>query len=214
MTKLVRSRLLTLVAAILAASFVWAAPARFAVGLKDAAGKSYEALIFANDEKLTVVGPDEAYGACSEGDRMVSGMWQVTLRKHGSKSATPQKNLLLFHDTNRGEFNLNRHMVFALPGRPSILVVEQYSDSNGHEARLFAISGGKLRSLSSTYYRPNAPLRLHGVAPLKYRSAGYDNSVGLWTITDWKFDPAKWRFSATRKRQLRYDDPKLTELAR
>src|SRR5262249_25074354 len=89
---------------------------------------------------------------------------------------------------------------------PASWLFEQYASSNNNVAWLFAISHGRLRKLADIWYSPYRSYRLHQVAPLQYRSASYDNSNGLWTITSWKLDPRKWRFTATGKRRVYFAD--------
>lgn len=205
-----------LIACLALGSLGHAVPARFTFGMKDAAGATYELMVFAPDETQTTIGQDEMYAAYDVGDHKVEGMWQTTLRAHGATQPTPQ-HICLFHDTNRGEFNLERKMVFVLrgaTGQPDILVVEAYLTSNDTDSRLFAITGGKLKPLANIIYCWRAPFRLHGTGAFKFRSSDYDNSVGKWTIRDWTFKPSTWQFACTRKRLVAFDAPNLKTLAR
>ena len=179
-------------------------PARFTVGLQDAAGVSYEVRIFANDEQLTVTNPDQATSSASGGDRNVGGLWQVTLRKQGTHEHVAQ-DLLLFQDTNRGWFNIERNMVFVVPGgkqQPSLLVVEQYAGSSNDDAWVFGITGGQLRRLAYFLQVRTEPYRLHGTGPLGYRSTWYCNADGTWRIDDWRFNPSRWTFAPAGERSV------------
>jgi hypothetical protein len=213
---MMRTLTATVVLLCLARSLGHAVPARFTFGIRDGAGTSYELMIYASDERLSATSEDEMYAAYSVGDRKVEGLWQTTLRRSGS-SVPVRQDVRLFGDTNRGEFNLERGMVFVMRaggGQPDVLVVEAYGSSNTNSASLFAISAGKLRHLADLGYSPRPPFRVHTVAPFRLRSSDYDNSVGQWTIYDWTFSLTPWRLTCTRQRRVAYDSPKLGALAR
>lgn len=128
-----------------------------------------------------------------------------------------KQQVLLFGDTNRGEFNLERGMAFVLhggKGQPDVLVVEQYGASNWNVAHLFVIKGSRLRPLAALGYVAREPYRLHTTGPFTFRSSSYDNSDGIWTITDWKIDAANTRLKATRHRRVSFGDANLDSLAR
>jgi len=183
--------------------------------MRDAAGAAYELMIFAADEQFTVVGDSEIGGGYSLGDRKVKGLWQTTLRKKNGPAV--KQKVLLFGYTNRGEFNLDHHMVFVLrggKGQPDILVVESYGCSNGNDGRLFAIKGGTLRRLAGVWYTAHAPFRLHSVGPFRFRSSDYDNSVCVWTISDWTFKVAAWKFVRTGSRKVPNSATNLEAIAR
>ncbi|MEN6303236.1 MAG: hypothetical protein ABFD96_10960 [Armatimonadia bacterium] len=208
--------LIILAAMGLLASAASAVPARFTFAMKDAAGQGYEVMIFAPDEQVTPIGPDDVYAAYDEGDRKAEGLYQTTLRRK-SGGAPVKQNILLFGDTNRGEFNLERDMAFVLHGgknQPDVLVVEQYGTSNWNEARLFMIKGGQLRPLAALGYVAREPYRLHATGPLTFRSSSYDNVDGIWTITDWKLDVTNTRLKATRHRQVSFGASDLDRRAR
>lgn len=199
------------------ASAASAVPARFTFGMKDAAGQGYEVMIFAPDEQVAPIGPDEMYAAYDEGDRRASGLYQTTLRRKTPGAVPVKQKVLLFGDTNRGEFNLERKMAFVLhggKGQPDVLVVEQYGTSNWNEAHLFIIKGGQLRPLAALGYVAREPYRLHTTGPFTFRSSSYDNADGIWTITDWKLDAAHTRLKATRHRQVSFGTANLDSLAR
>jgi ankyrin repeat protein len=187
--------------------------------LSDEQGVVYNVHIVSDNLKRKFVNAEEISGRAEPGDELISGNFQAAIKKITDDKLQVQEVRLFPDDYQECEFNKNREMVYVIKstykGQPDILVVTQYLASIYEGAKMFYVSGGKLRELA--YKWPNdafnkdyiiiQPQHVKCVSPFHYKTADYDRMESAWHYRTWRLDLNSTKLILTDEQKIDYDDP-------